>query len=192
VADSPDDAVACLEKVLALNPANDLARSTLERCRSVARSRPAPAKPAAPVAPSAALAETAERPEARKTVLVVDADGAVRDSVAMALKPRGYRTRGAADGYEAIDWLRDRGAPDLFLLAANLPGGMDGYQLCKLLREHPGSAAVPIVLMTEIDSILGKVRGRIAGAVAELVKPFEPEDLLRVVEHYCPAEAPKE
>ncbi len=99
---------------------------------------------------------------------------------------RGYQTRGAGDGYEVVDQLRKHGAPDLYLLAARLPGGMDGYQLCKLLREHLGDAAVPIILMSEIDSILGKVRGRMAGAVAELVKPFEPEDLLRVVEQYCP------
>ena len=40
--------------------------------------------------------------------------------------------------------------------------------------------------MSEIDSIIGKVRGRMAGAAAELVKPFELEDLLRVVEQHCP------
>ena len=138
------------------------------------------------MAPSAALADAALRPEAGRTVVVVDDDAAVRESIALALKVRGYRTRTVADGYEAVDQLRERGAPDLFLLAAHLPGGMDGYQLCKLLCEHLGAGAVPIILMSEIDSILGKVRGRMAGAVAELVKPFEPEDLLRVVEQHCP------
>ncbi len=187
VAESPAGAADCLERVLALNPANELARSTLDRCRSAAPSG-RPAGPSAPVAPSVALADAAVRPDAGRTVLVVDDDPAVRESIALALKVRGYRSRTAADGYEAVDQLRERGAPDLFLLAARLPGGIDGYQLCKLLREHLGARAIPIVLMSEIDSILGKVRGRMAGAVAELVKPFEPEDLLRVVEQHCPPE----
>ncbi len=182
VAESPNDAVECLEKVLALNPANDLARSTLERCRSAAGSR----RPAAPVAPSAALADAVYRPDAGRKIVVVDDDSAVRESIATALQVRGYQVHGAADGYAAIDWLRERGAPDLFLLAAGLPGGMDGYQLCKLLRQNGGTETVPIILMSEMDSIIGKMRGRMAGAVAELVKPFEPEDMLRAVEQHCP------
>ncbi|HVS40524.1 MAG TPA: response regulator transcription factor [Gemmataceae bacterium] len=182
VAESPTDAVECLEKVLALNPGNQLARATLERCRSAAGA----ARPIAPVAPSAVLADAAMRSNVGKIVVVVDDDPEARESIRTALEARGYRTHGAADGYEAVDWLREHGTPDLFLLAARLPGGMDGYQLCKILRQNTGTAAVPILLMSEIDSIIGKVRGRMAGAAAELVKPFEPEDLLRAVEQHCP------
>jgi tetratricopeptide (TPR) repeat protein len=120
VAESPADAVKCLEKVLSLNPANELARSTLERCRSAAEVR-RPSGPAAPVAPSAALAEAALRPETGRTILVVDSDAGVRDSIATALRVRGYQTLAASDGYEAVDQLRERGAPDLYLLAARLP-----------------------------------------------------------------------
>ncbi len=184
VAESADEAADCLDKVLALNPANELARSTRERCRSAART----GRPAAPVAPSAALADAANRPDVGRTVVVVDDDPDVRESIRVVLEARGYRIHGAADGYEAVDWLREHGAPDLFLLAARLPGGVDGYQLCKMLREHRGADPVPVILMSEIDSILGKVRGRMAGAAAELVKPFELEDLLRVVEQHCPPE----
>ena len=187
VADSPADAAACLEKVLALNPDNEHARAALERCRASARAARKAA--AAPVGPSAALDDAANQPDVGRTVLVVDDDPAVRDSIVTAVRTRGYHGRAAADGYQAVDWLREHGAPDLFLVAVNLPGGMDGYQLCKLMRENPGTASVPVVFMSEIDSIIGKVRGRMAGAVAELVKPFEPEDLLRVVELHCPAAA---
>jgi CheY-like chemotaxis protein len=185
VAEAPADAASCLEKVLALNPDNQLARSTLERCRSAARAR-SNGGPAAPVAPTAALADAAKRPDARRSVLVVDDDPAVRESIATVLQVRGYQARAAADGYDAVDRLRDLGAPDLFLVAVNLPGGVDGYQLCKILRADLGAGAVPIILMSESDSILGKVRGRMVGAVAELVKPFEPEDLVRAVEQHCP------
>jgi CheY-like chemotaxis protein len=188
VAESPADAASCLERVLALNPANDLARSTLERCRSAAAAS-RPAGPAAPVAPSATLADSAGRPDVGKKILVVDGDAAVRAAIATALQVRGYQVRAAADGYEAVDWLREHGVPDMFVLAVNLPGGVDGHQLCKLLRADLGADGVPILLMSEVDSIFGKMRGRIAGAAAELVKPFEPEDLLRLVEQFCPPSA---
>lgn len=181
VADDPADAAAYLEKVLAIDPGNEHARAVLERCRAAARPAPAP-----PVAPSDALAEAAGRPDAGRTVVVVDDDAEAADAILTALRTRGYRGLAAADGYRAVDWLRENGAPDLFLVAVNLPGGMDGYQLCKFLRENAGTEAVPVVLMAETDSIIGKVRGRIAGAVAELVKPFEPEDLLRTAEQHCP------
>ena len=105
VAESPADAVDCLDKVLALNPANDLARSTLERCRSAVGSARRTGS-AAPAAPSAALADAANRPDAGKTVVVVDDDPTVRESIRIALQARGYRTRVAADGYEAVDAVR--------------------------------------------------------------------------------------
>ena len=110
VAETPAGAADCLEKVLALNPANELARSTLERCRSAIQSGRS-AGPADPVAPSAALADAALRPETGRTVLVVDDDPAVRESIALALKVRGYQTRGAGDGYEVVDQLRKHGRP---------------------------------------------------------------------------------
>jgi twitching motility two-component system response regulator PilG len=191
VAEKPADAAACLERVLTLNPNNELARSTLERCRSAAGAGRGVGA-VAPVAPSASLADARDRTDAGRAVLVVDGDPAVRESVATVLKIRGYHARAAADGYEAVDRLREQGKPDLFLVAARLPGGVDGYQLCKILRADLGAGSIPIILMSESDSILGKVRGRMAGAVAELVKPFEPEDLLRAVEHHCPPAGPNQ
>ncbi|HBI42967.1 MAG TPA: hypothetical protein DDY78_08930 [Planctomycetales bacterium] len=180
VAESPTEAATCLEKVLAINPDNDLARSTYERCRPVARAAlPPPA--ATPIAPSASLPEYA-----RKTVLLVDDDPAVREALTQVLADRGYQIVAGADGYEAISVLRDHGAPDLILLAAALPGGLDGHQLCKLLRENAATAQVPMILLSETNSFVSKMRGRMAGAVAELVKPFLAADLLRLMEEFCP------
>ncbi len=60
VAETPAEAASCLDKVLAVNPDNALARSTLERCRASVAVRPGGA--AAPIAPTAALAATTRRP----------------------------------------------------------------------------------------------------------------------------------
>jgi CheY-like chemotaxis protein len=191
IADSPAEAVTCLEKVLAINPKNDLARSTYERCRSSARLARL-AAPAAAIAPSLAPAEyegQGGHPKVPKTVLMVDEDPDVREALARVLVDAGYQILAAADGYEAIAVLRDQGAPDLILLAATLPGGMDGYQLCKLLRENAATAQMPMVLLSETSSFVSKMRGRLAGAAAELVKPFEASELLRVVNELCPHKA---
>ena len=177
VAEKPADAAACLEKVLALNPDNTLARSTLERCHAAtARVRPAAAPAPAPV--------VAPPPAARKTVLVVIARSALREGVVEALRGGGHQTHVASDGYEAVDLLRDRGAPDLILLAAALPGGLDGYQLCKLLHENPTTARLPILLLSEKAGLFHRMRGGLAGAAAELAASCTAEELLAAVEQH--------
>ncbi len=187
VAETPADAAACLERVLAINPDNALARSTLERLRAAAAVRAS--RGAAPVAPAAAVAAVGDAGRRRvpeKSVLSVDNRSAVRAQMAEMLEPHGYEIRAAADGYEAVDLLRDRGAPDLIVLSASLPGGLDGYQLCKLLRENPTTAHTPILLLSEKAGLFRKMRGGLAGATAELTAPFTPHDLLREVRRLCP------
>ncbi len=185
-AETPAEAARCLEKVLAINPDNTLARSTYERCRSVAR-----IASQTPV-PAPALIQTASddlevRSGVQITVLLVDDDPDVREALASVLVDAGYQILAAADGFEAIAVLRDHGRLDLILLAAALPGGMDGYQLCKLLRENTATSQTPLVLLSETSSFVSKMRGRMVGAVAELVKPFVASELLRVVREFCPA-----
>jgi twitching motility two-component system response regulator PilG len=189
IADSPAEAVTCLERVLAINPSNELARSTYQRCQTSARLARTVASTAAPSAAPARY-ESQDAPcVGPKTILMVDDDPDVREALARVLVDGGYQTLAAADGFEAIAALRDQGAPDLILLAAALPGGMDGYQLCKLLRENTATAQTPMVLLSETSSFVSKMRGRMAGAVAELVKPFEASELLRMVNELCPSQA---
>ena len=126
---------------------------------------------------------------AAPTVLIVDDDQDVREALSRVLVDRGYQIIAAADGFEAIAVLRDQGAPDLILLAIALPGGLDGFQLCKCLRENAGTVHMPMVLLSETSSFVSKMRGRLAGAAAELVKPFEASELLRVVHELCPHKA---
>jgi twitching motility two-component system response regulator PilG len=125
----------------------------------------------------------------RKTVLAVDDSPTIRKLVTMTLERRGYEVWTAADASQAIDVLRERGVPDLILLDIAMPG-MDGYQLCRLLRQDRETARLPIVMLSGKDGIFNKVRGRWAGSNLYLTKPFEPEGLLRVMQRYCPLEAP--
>jgi twitching motility two-component system response regulator PilG len=176
VAESPAVAASCLEKVLAINPANERARAGLDQFR-VDRDRGPGAK---------AARQTSDRP--RKTVLIVDDSPTIRKLVAMTLERRGYRVWPAADGALVAEVLREQGVPDLVLLDIAMPG-MDGYQLCKLLRQDKETCRLPIVMLSGKDGIFDQVRGRMAGSTAYLTKPFEPEHLLRVLGRYCPLPA---
>jgi CheY-like chemotaxis protein len=176
VAESQAVAASCLEKVLAVNPANEHARAGLEQIRG-GKSRDEAAK-------------TAERApnKARKTVLVVDDSPTIRKLVTMTLERRGYRVWTAADGALVAEVLRQQGVPDLVLLDIAMPG-MDGYQLCRLLRQDKETSRLPIVMLSGKDGVFNHMRGRMAGSTAYLTKPFEPEHLLSVLGRYCPVVA---
>jgi twitching motility two-component system response regulator PilG len=133
---------------------------------------------------SSAAARAAEQPPHRGTVLVVDDSPTVRKSVSLTLEAQGYRTRTAADGEEAVRSLREQGLPDLILLDITMPG-MDGYQLCKLLKNTRGAQDVPVIMLSGKDGFFDKVRGRWVGATVYLTKPFKPEALLAEVGRHC-------
>jgi CheY-like chemotaxis protein len=125
---------------------------------------------------------------ARRKVLVVDDCPTIRKLVTLTLEARGYQVRAAGDGYEAVDMLRDHGVPDLVLLDIDMPG-MDGYQLCKLLRQNPDTTRLPILMLSGKDGFFGKVRSQMAGFTECLFKPFESQELVRIVDSYCPQSA---
>jgi twitching motility two-component system response regulator PilG len=137
-------------------------------------------------AQAAAAQERAEQERAsRKTILVVDDSPTIRKLVTLALERRGYQVVASEDGYKAVDQIRQHGAPHLILLDITMPG-MDGYQLCKLLRQNRETAHLPIIMLSGKDGFFSKVRGRMAGSTEYLTKPFQPEGLAQVVEKYCP------
>ncbi len=127
------------------------------------------------------------KPAKPRTILVVNDSPTIRKLVTMTVERHGFATRTAADGYEAIDVIRDWGVPDLILLDIAMPG-LDGYQLCKLLRQNADTTNIPIIMLSGKDGFFSKVRGRMAGSTEYITKPFEPDGLLRVVERYCAPE----
>jgi twitching motility two-component system response regulator PilG len=122
--------------------------------------------------------------EKRRTVLVVDDSATVRKAVGLALGGAGYLVRAAADGREAIHSLREQGLPDLILLDVAMPG-LDGYQLCKLIKATPAARDVPVVMLSGKDGFFDKVRGRWAGATAYLTKPVSASALVAEAQKHC-------
>lgn len=133
---------------------------------------------------AARAATTAVRPQ----VMVVDDSATVRKLVAATLSTAGYQVIESSDGYEAAERVRMSGAPRLFLLDVNMPG-MDGFELCKLLRTSPETAKVPVIFLTGKDGFFNKLRGQWAGAAEYLTKPFDPDRLIKAVTKLVPVQA---
>ena len=101
-------------------------------------------------------------------------------AIRSALTGAGYGVTEACDG---ADGLAKAAATrfDLIVTDLNMPN-MDGLSMIRALRKQPAQAGVPIIfLSTESDAEV-KAQAKAAGATGWLVKPFEPEQLIRVVQ----------
>ena len=114
-----------------------------------------------------------------KSLLVVDDDPIIRESIAWALKKQNYEVIEAINGVEAIECF-DRHKPDLILLDILMPD-KDGLAVCTELRERRSGPYVPIIFISSLDQLEDKVRGLATGGDHYLAKPFHMEELLELV-----------
>jgi signal transduction histidine kinase len=105
------------------------------------------------------------------TILIVDDDLIVRESIGALLDQPDTRLFFAEDGLEALKQARDI-LPDVILLDVMMPG-MDGFEVCRRLRATPLLAEVPIVMVTALDDRESRLHGLEAGADDFLTKPVD-------------------
>src|SRR5437870_13357138 len=105
----------------------------------------------------------------RPNVLVVEDEGKLARAIALYLRPRGYEVRTAANGAEALDRVAEH-RPDVIVSDIMMPV-MDGYTLCRRLREDPSSRAIPFLFLTAKDDDRDRVHGLKVGADDYLAKP---------------------
>lgn len=110
------------------------------------------------------------------TLLIVDDDDAVAEMLEVMLRNAGYEVRRAASGEEALQQIY-KAPPDALICDVLLPG-IDGYTLCKRVRQHPLTKTLPILMLTAQGDISAKIAGFEAGANDYLAKPFEPPELV--------------
>lgn len=91
----------------------------------------------------------------------------------------GYRVEVAVDGFDVLGILAEV-KPDLLLLDGRMPR-LDGFQVCALVKRHPGFAAMPVLILSDGGGLFARVRARLAGARSCLPKPFTAEELLQAV-----------
>lgn len=113
------------------------------------------------------------------TILVVEDEATLRESLRYTLSRQGYRVLTASDGPSALETARSQ-KPDLVILDLILPG-MDGFEVCRLLRRD---SSVPILILTARDEEVDRVLGLELGADDYVTKPFSMRELVaRVKAH---------
>lgn len=112
-------------------------------------------------------------------ILTVDDSASIRLTTNVALSSAGYSITEAVNGADGLAKAQ-AGQYDLIVTDLNMPV-MDGLTMIEELRKIPSQTGIPIIfLTTESDAAL-KTRAKAAGATGWLTKPFDPENLVKIV-----------
>ena len=115
-----------------------------------------------------------------KKILAVDDSASMRQMVVFTLKKAGYSVVDAKDGVEALEIAKTQSF-DAVISDVNMPN-MDGITLIKHLRGLPAYKFTPILMLTTESGSDKKLEGKAAGATGWIVKPFNPDQLLAVIQ----------
>lgn len=113
-------------------------------------------------------------------ILIADDEKDVRNLVRFTFERRGFEVVEAADGIQALTVAR-RESPDLIILDAMMPG-MSGYEASRELKKAEATKGIPIVFLSAKGQTYEVAEGLEAGAVAYIVKPFAPKELVAQVQ----------
>ncbi len=118
-------------------------------------------------------------------VLVVDDEPAIRKLVTVNLQRAGYEVREAPDGETALEEIEHK-HPDLIILDVFMPGP-NGFRVLEVLKSNPRLASIPVLMLTAASLDDHIRRSMVSGADFHMTKPFNPADLLFVVERMLAA-----
>src|SRR5215210_4658263 len=108
------------------------------------------------------------------TILVVDDSATNLQVLVRTLHGSGHRILAARDGATALDIAR-RAKPDLMLLDVMMPG-MDGFEVCRMLKSQPETAGIAVIFLSARGEVADKVAGLELGAVDYVTKPIQTEE----------------
>jgi len=111
----------------------------------------------------------------KQRVLLVDDEENIRMLVRFNLEKAGYEVIEAGDGKQALALARNE-SPDIVILDLMLPG-IDGLEVCRLLKQSPETAALPIIMLTAKGDEIDRVIGLELGADDYMAKPFSQREL---------------
>lgn len=111
-----------------------------------------------------------------KTIIIVDDEPDILQLIEVNLSRENMEVRTYLDGRVFLKEL-PRLSPDLLVLDIMLPG-IDGYEICRKLKENDKTRGIPIIMLSAKDEVIDKVLGLELGADDYLAKPFVPKELL--------------
>ena len=116
-----------------------------------------------------------------KKILIVDDQLELRELVEVTLRLENYDISQATSGEEAIIIAKSE-KPDLIIMDVMMPGGMDGLQATRAIKNDPETNNCKIIMLTAKGQAEDKKKGVEAGADDYFVKPFSPLELISKVE----------
>jgi len=119
------------------------------------------------------MSQSSSEPNA---ILIVDDQPANLGVLSELLDNAGFEVLVATDGMSAISKMQYV-RPDLILLDIMMPE-VDGFEICKILKNDPATAEVPVIFMSALSDSVDKVKGLSIGAVDYITKPFQQEEVL--------------
>ncbi|HSK70202.1 MAG TPA: response regulator transcription factor [Pyrinomonadaceae bacterium] len=114
-----------------------------------------------------------------KRLLVVEDNSDSLSAIAFYLRSEGFEINTARNGADALAQIVSE-IPDLIVSDIRMPK-MNGYKLARHLRSTPHTALIPIIFLTAYDKTENRIKGFRAGIDAYLTKPFEPEELVAII-----------
>ncbi len=121
-------------------------------------------------------------------VLVADDNGDAADSIALFLRMAGYEASVAYDGVQALEAVEDE-SPDVVLLDIGMPG-LDGWELARRIRHLPRERRPVLVAVTGYDTDADRRRSQAIGIGVHIVKPTDPDLLVRLLAGFARALRP--
>ncbi len=124
--------------------------------------------------------DPAPPPQPKPVIACIDDSKAVQRQVQMTLELEGYDILAITEPARALTTLVRR-RPQVILMDINMPD-IDGYELCRMLRQSRQLKDVPIVMLTGRDGLIDRLRAQLVGANSYLTKPFAPQQLTQAVQ----------
>jgi twitching motility two-component system response regulator PilG len=116
-------------------------------------------------------------------VMVIDDSNTIRRSAEIFLKAEGCEVILSENGFDALGKIAAT-RPDIIFVDVMMPR-LDGYQTCAMVKKS-AYRATPIIMLSAKDSAFDRARGRMAGCLEHLTKPFTKEALLAMVRAHAP------
>lgn len=117
-----------------------------------------------------------------KRILIADDDPVILRLIQVNLELEGYQVLTANNGQEAVD-AANAEIPDLVILDIMMPR-LDGYQACEQLKSNDVTKEIPVIFLSAKAQSGDIEKGRSYGVAEYLTKPFDPSELLEVVERH--------
>lgn len=121
-----------------------------------------------------------------KKILIAEDDRVIQELLQVNLELEGFDVAVAGNGQEALDRVAEVN-PDLIILDIMMPK-LDGWGTCTALKSDPKTSGIPVIFLSARAQELDQKRGFDLGVAAYVTKPFDPADLVEIVERVLAGE----